>query len=58
MTAQRHPSIPNPSPGQERSGKRPYVRPAFRHERVFEVMALACGKVQQGPTCAGMKKAS
>jgi hypothetical protein len=25
--------------------RRPYVKPAFRHERVFETMALACGKV-------------
>jgi hypothetical protein len=30
----------NPSP------KKPYRRPSFRHERVFETMALACGKVQ------------
>ena len=26
-------------------GKRPYLKPAFRHERVFETMALACGKI-------------
>jgi hypothetical protein len=26
-------------------GKRAYVKPAFRHERVFETMALACGKI-------------
>ncbi len=25
--------------------KRPYVKPAFRHEQVFETMALACGKI-------------
>ncbi len=24
--------------------KKPYVKPAFEHERVFETMALACGK--------------
>lgn len=29
----------------DRAAKRPYVKPAFRHERVFETMALACGKV-------------
>jgi len=23
-----------------------YSKPAFRHERVFETMALSCGKVQ------------
>jgi hypothetical protein len=25
--------------------KKPYQEPAFRHERVFETMALSCGKV-------------
>lgn len=25
--------------------KKPYQEPAFRHERVFETMALACGKI-------------
>jgi len=25
--------------------KRPYQKPAFRYEQVFETMALACGKV-------------
>jgi hypothetical protein len=25
--------------------RRAYVKPAFRHESVFETMALACGKV-------------
>jgi hypothetical protein len=28
-------------------GKRPYQKPAFRWERVFETMALACGKIRQ-----------
>lgn len=26
--------------------KKPYVKPMVRHERVFETMALSCGKVQ------------
>jgi hypothetical protein len=30
------------SPGK---GKKPYQKPEFRHERVFETMALSCGKV-------------
>ena len=30
--------------------KRPYVKPDFQHEKVFETMALACGKL--GPTQA------
>ena len=31
------------SEGEKR--KRPYVKPAFEYERVFETMALACGKL-------------
>jgi hypothetical protein len=27
--------------------KKPYQKPAFRWERVFETMALACGKIRQ-----------
>ena len=25
--------------------KKPYQKPSFRHERIFETMALACGKL-------------
>ena len=28
-------------------GKKPYHKPGFRHERVFEQSALACGKISQ-----------
>ena len=28
------------------AAKRPYAKPAFRFEKVFETRALACGKVQ------------
>jgi hypothetical protein len=27
-------------------GRKPYEKPAFRYERVFETRALSCGKVQ------------
>jgi hypothetical protein len=27
-----------------RGGKKPYQKPDFRYERVFETMALSCGK--------------
>jgi hypothetical protein len=39
--------------------KRAYLKPAFRHETVFEVMALACGKISgtTGP-CAVNRKLS
>ena len=30
---------------KKKAGRKPYQKPAFRHERVFETMALACGKV-------------
>ena len=32
-------------------GKKTYNKPAFRFERVFETMALTCGKI--GPTQGG-----
>jgi hypothetical protein len=28
------------------AAKRPYVKPEIRHERIFETMALTCGKMQ------------
>jgi hypothetical protein len=41
------------------SRKRPYERPAFRHERVFETMALSCGKVNLSqPSCRFNRKNS
>ena len=42
-----------------RSAKKPYQKPSFKHEKVFETMALACGKIQptQG-SCKAIKKNS
>ena len=39
--------------------KRPYQKPAVRHEKVFETRALTCGKVQttQGQ-CAHNRRTS
>jgi len=31
---------------REETVRKPYVKPEFRHEKVFETMALSCGKVQ------------
>jgi hypothetical protein len=28
------------------TGKKPYSKPEFRFEKVFETLALACGKLQ------------
>jgi len=34
-------------PGAQKGrGKRPYKKPEVRHERIFETMALACGKIR------------
>ncbi len=30
---------------QTGKAKKPYQKPSFRHERVFETMALSCGKL-------------
>ena len=35
-----------PAGDSKRTAKKPYVKPEVRHERVFETMALSCGKVQ------------
>ena len=41
------------------SPKKPYLKPAFRHEQVFETMALACGKLNNTQAqCRSNKKAS
>ena len=32
-------------PEMPRTPKKPYQKPGFRSERVFETMALACGKI-------------
>jgi hypothetical protein len=41
------------------TAKKPYQKPEVRHERVFETMALSCGKVQntQG-SCRFNRRAS
>src|SRR6266566_8031315 len=47
------------APADRLAAKKPYQKPAFRHERVFETRALVCGKVQgtQG-ACASNRKTS
>jgi hypothetical protein len=34
-----------PEESKSTRGRKPYEKPAFRFERVFETMALSCGKV-------------
>jgi hypothetical protein len=47
MTDKFHPDQTNASSGSSsrQPAKKPYLKPAFRHEKVFETMALACGKL-------------
>jgi hypothetical protein len=48
-----------PPTASERSSKKRYEKPEVRCERIFETMALSCGKVQatQGQ-CSFNRKAS
>ena len=43
----RHEKSPEAAPATAppQGAKEPYRKPAFRHEKVFETMALACGKI-------------
>lgn len=45
--------------GRSQSGKKPYEKPEVQFERVFETMALACGKIEvtQGQ-CGNSRQAS
>jgi hypothetical protein len=47
------------TPGSANLARRPYQKPAFLHERIFETMALSCGKVNptQG-ACSSNRKTS
>jgi len=43
--AQRRTAAAEKTTDQAGKAKKPYQKPSFRHERVFETMALACGKI-------------
>jgi hypothetical protein len=55
--SQKKPTDPSES-APSAGAKKKYVKPAFRHEQVFETMALACGKINTGSACRGNKKTS
>ena len=48
-----------PADETQTTSKLPYEKPEFRHEGVFETMALSCGKISgtQG-ACNSVKKLS
>ena len=61
MSEQKNPDQPEfpRAAASSDSPKKPYLKPAFRREQVFETMALACGKLN--PTqqqCRVNRKAS
>jgi hypothetical protein len=45
MTQKNRPSGEQDSVPRETTGKKPYRKPEFRYERVFETLALSCGKI-------------
>jgi hypothetical protein len=45
-------------PTQKKQAKKPYTKPAFRFERVFETQALSCGKVSSSNQCSIHRKTS
>jgi hypothetical protein len=50
---------PRDTVGNQSGKKKPYRKPAYRYERVFETMALSCGKVQNSQSgCHSNRKLS
>jgi hypothetical protein len=45
MTNNRAPGQKQQQPGNAGKEKKLYQKPAFRYERVFETLALSCGKI-------------
>ena len=43
-TPEERPAHVEDAPGASRRAKKPYQKPVHRCERIFETMALACGK--------------
>lgn len=61
MTQKNRPSAEEQeqkSPTENRAEKKNYKKPAFRSERVFETMALNCGKIAIQGQCRHKRRAS
>jgi hypothetical protein len=60
MGQEREPHLEKQEDSQgQPANKTPYQKPAFRYERVFETLALTCGKLSGGgPRCITMRKNS
>jgi len=58
-TVSRNHKGPRPAGTDDTAGKKPYRKPAVRFERVFETMALSCGKTFAiSQNCRGNRKLS
>jgi hypothetical protein len=60
MTQKNQASAEDQSRAENRvENKKPYEKPEFRYERVFETRALVCGKMTGGgPACAMNRRVS
>ena len=59
MRDEHHEQADQEPSSRAQRGKKPYLKPAFRYERVFETMALACGKIDDTQLqCRGLSMAS
>ena len=58
--SQREDTGPRLSPLEaHKAVRKPYQKPAVRHQRVFETRALICGKIQQTQSqCAHNRRTS
>jgi hypothetical protein len=57
MSGERHPDR-REEERPTQPGKRPYQKPSFAREQVFETMALACGKINPAGGCMAVRKTS
>jgi hypothetical protein len=58
MTDHRVPREKQQELGNEGKAKKLYQKPAFRYERVFETLALSCGKIAPTSGTCHHKKVS
>jgi hypothetical protein len=59
MTQRNRPSEAEKSASSQSATKKPYHKPEFRFERVFETLALACGKLNNLLfMCRGVRRKS
>lgn len=59
MTQKNTPAGTDKKPESQPRGKKPYMKPDFRFEKVFETLALTCGKLQhEGGLCRSIRKRS